>query len=105
MEILLQLSAAMLGGLLMTRLAKRLQLPAVTAYLVAGVLLGPFCLGRIGLVFSTPETVESLDLISQVALGFIAFTIGNEFRLEQLRHMGRQVFCRPSSLRFSWTSA
>ena len=91
MEILLQLSAAMLGGLLMTRLAKRLQLPAVTAYLVAGVLLGPFCLGRIGLVFSTPETVESLDLISQLALGFIAFTIGNEFRLEQLRHMGRQA--------------
>ncbi len=91
MLILMQLSAAMFGGLLMTRLAKKLKLPAVTAYLVMGVLLGPFCLGRLGVVFRTPEEVEGLDLISQVALGFIAFTIGNEFRLEQLKHMGRQA--------------
>ena len=91
MLILMQLSAAMFGGLLMTRLAKMLKLPAVTAYLVMGVLLGPFCLGRLGIVFRTPQEVEGLDLISQVALGFIAFTIGNEFRLEQLKHMGRQA--------------
>lgn len=91
MYVLMQLSAAMLGGLLMTRLAKKLQLPAVTAYLVAGVLLGPFCLGKLGLVFRSPAEVESLNLISQMALGFIAFTIGNEFRLEQLKHMGRQA--------------
>ena len=91
MLVLMQLSAAMFGGLLMTRLAKKLKLPAVTAYLVMGVLLGPFCLGRLGVVFRTPEEVAGLDLISQVALGFIAFTIGNEFRLEQLKHMGRQA--------------
>ena len=91
MLVLMQLSAAMFGGLLMTRLAKVLKLPAVTAYLVMGVLLGPFCLGRLGVVFRTPEEVAGLDLISQVALGFIAFTIGNEFRLEQLKHMGRQA--------------
>ena len=91
MQTLMQLSAAMFGGLLMTRLAKKLQLPAVTAYLVVGVLLGPFCLGALGIGFRTPEQVESLDLISQMALGFIAFTIGNEFRLEQLKHMGRQA--------------
>ncbi len=91
MLVLMQLSAAMFGGLLMTRLAKQLKLPAVTAYLVMGVLLGPFCLGRLGVVFRTPEEVAGLDLISQVALGFIAFTIGNEFRLEQLKHMGRQA--------------
>ncbi len=91
MRILMQLSAAMFGGLLMTRLAKQLKLPAVTAYLVMGVLLGPFCFGSLGIVFRSPEEVEGMDLISQTALGFIAFTIGNEFRLEQLRHMGRQA--------------
>ena len=91
MQILIQLFAALFGGLLMTRLAKKLQLPAVTAYLVTGVLLGPFCLGALGIGFRTLEEVGSMDLISQMALGFIAFTIGNEFRLEQLKHMGRQA--------------
>ncbi len=94
MEVLISLSFALVGGLLMSRLAKKLNLPAVTAYLVAGLLLGPYCIGRLGLLgigFHTPEAVADLDVISQVALGFIAFTIGNEFRLEQLKHMGRQA--------------
>ena len=94
MIILIEMSLALLAGLLMSRLAKVLKLPAVTAYLVAGVLLGPFCVGALhieGLGFVSLEAVEGLDLISQVALGFIAFTIGNEFRLEQLKHMGRQA--------------
>ena len=94
MEILIRLSAALIGGLLMSRLAKRLSLPAVTAYLVAGLLLGPFCIGALdlgGIGFASMEAVEELDLISQVALGFIAFTIGNEFRVSQLRTMGRQA--------------
>ena len=94
MEVLISLSFALVGGLLMSRLAKKLNLPAVTAYLVAGLLLGPYCIGRLNLLgigFNTPEEVAGLDVISQVALGFIAFTIGNEFRLEQLRHMGRQA--------------
>ena len=94
MEILISLSIALVGGLLMSRLAKKLNLPAVTAYLVAGLLLGPYCIGRLGLTgvgFNTPQAVADLDIISQTALGFIAFTIGNEFRLEQLKHMGRQA--------------
>jgi len=94
MEILITLSAALIGGLLMSRAAKRLKLPAVTAYLVAGLLLGPFCIGALGLGdigFSSMEEVESLNIISQVALGFIAFTIGNEFRVSQLKTMGRQA--------------
>ena len=94
MQILIQLSFSLVGGLLMSRLAKKLNLPAVTAYLVAGLLLGPYCLGALQLAplgFSTAEAVANLDIISQVALGFIAFTIGNEFRLEQLRSMGRQA--------------
>ena len=94
MEILIQLSLSLVGGLLLSRLAKKLNLPAVTAYLIAGLLLGPYCIGALQLFslgFSSAAEVESLNMISQVALGFIAFTIGNEFRLEQLRHMGRQA--------------
>ncbi len=94
MQVLLEPTVALLGGLLMSRVVKPMRLPAVTAYLVAGVLLGPYCLGLAGvpgLGFNTAAQVEALDLISQLALGFIAFTIGNEFRLEQLKHMGRQA--------------
>lgn len=94
MEVLIQLSVSLIGGLLMSRLAKKLRLPAVTAYLVAGLLLGPYCIGALhipGLGFNTQEEVSALDVISNVALGFIAFTIGNEFRLEQLKHMGKQA--------------
>ena len=94
MEILIGLSAALIGGLLLSRLAKRLALPAVTAYLVTGLLLGPFCIGALGLSglgFASMEAVERLNILSQVALGFIAFTIGNEFRVSQLKTMGRQA--------------
>ena len=94
MEILISLSAALIGGLLLSRVAKRMKLPAVTAYLVAGLLLGPFCLGALnvnGLGFASMEAVERLNILSQVALGFIAFTIGNEFRVSQLKTMGRQA--------------
>jgi Kef-type K+ transport system membrane component KefB len=94
MLVLLQLSVSLVGGLLMSRLAKKLNLPAVTAYLVAGLLLGPYCIGSLGLTglgFNTAEEVSALDILSQVALGFIAFTIGNEFRLEQLKSMGKQA--------------
>ncbi len=88
---LIMLAAAMIGGLLMSRLTKLVNLPAVTAYLVAGLLLGPFLIGAInipGLGFNSPEQVEGLAIVTQTALGFIAFTIGNEFRLTQLRNTG-----------------
>ena len=92
--LFISLSIAMIGGLMMSRVAKKLNLPAVTAYLVAGLLLGPYCIGRLnvqGLGVNTLEQVESLSLISQAAMGFIAFTIGNEFRLSQLKSMGKQA--------------
>lgn len=95
MSTLLSVSIALLGGLLMTRAFKPLKLPSVTAYLIAGVLIGPYCIGRLGIAglgFATGEAVQALSLISEVALGFIAFSIGNEFRLEDLRHTGKQAF-------------
>jgi Kef-type K+ transport system membrane component KefB len=76
---------------MLSRVAKIFQLPAVTAYLITGVLLGPFLLGRIGvggLGFTSLENVESFGIISDVALGFIAFSIGNEFRVAQLKKIG-----------------
>ena len=94
MEILFCLSVALFAGLLLSRLAKLLQLPAVTAYLVAGVLIGPFLLGAFGvegLGFVSLENVEEYSIISDVALGFIAFSIGNEFRLKELKHIGKQA--------------
>ncbi len=98
MEILFILAIALFAGLLLSRLAKLLQLPAVTAYLVAGVLIGPFCLGALGnllnvswLGFISLEKVEEFSIISDVALGFIAFSIGNEFRLSELKQIGKQA--------------
>jgi len=95
MNILLSVSIALLAGLLMTRAFKPLKLPAVTAYLIAGVLIGPYCLGALhidGLGFGSMEEVETLGVLSQVALGFIAFSIGSEFRLEELKKIGKQAF-------------
>ena len=94
MTTLLALSIAMIAGMMMTRVVKPLKLPAVTAYLVAGVLVGPYCLGLLkiqGLGFVSHANVEQFSIISDVALGFIAFAIGNEFRLSQLRETGRQA--------------
>ena len=95
-QILIGLSLALIAGLLMSRLAKAVNLPAVTSYLVAGLLLGPFFLGKLGLSglgfgFGTLEQVEGYGIITQVALGFIAFVIGNEFRLSALKTMGQQA--------------
>ncbi len=94
MTVLLSLAIALFAGLMMTRLCKPLGLPAVTGYLVAGILIGPYCLGLLGiegLGFVSFENVESFHILSEAALGFIAFTIGNEFRLSSLKQIGKQA--------------
>ena len=91
---LICLAIAVIAGLMMSRLTKLLNLPAVTAYLIAGLLLGPFVVGRIGLDglgFTSLEQVEGFSVLTQTALGFIAFTIGNEFRLSQLKTFGSKA--------------
>ena len=104
-QVILTLSVALLSGLLLSRLAKLLKLPAVTAYLIAGILIGPFLLGRVfipelGYLGFNPAvedaaekliSVESYGIISDIALGFIAFSIGNEFRISQLKKIGKQA--------------
>ena len=94
MTTLLAVSIATLAGLLMTRVLKPLKLPAVTAYLIAGILIDPYLLGALhieGLGFTSSEAISKLSLVSEVALAFIAFSIGYEFRLEDLKHTGRQA--------------
>lgn len=98
MDILLSISIALFAGLMMTRVIKPFGLPAVTGYLIAGILIGPYCLGQLGnllgitgLGFTSMEYVERFGVISDVALGFIAFSIGNEFRLSSLKKTGRQA--------------
>ena len=94
MEYLLSIGVAMFAGLFLTRLTKRFSLPDVTSYLVAGLLIGPLGLGALGVPgfgFSSFDAVEKMGLICDVALGFIAFSIGNEFRLSSLKTIGRQA--------------
>lgn len=92
---LLLITWALFAGLLMTRITNYFRLPDVTAYLVVGVIIGPSILGRLGIEgigFINFEEVESLAIISDVALGFIAFAIGNEFKLEEVKKIGKQAF-------------
>ena len=96
-QILVSLSIALLAGLLLSRLAKAMKLPAVTAYLVAGILVGPFLLGGIGgtvgdsTIYFGFNDPDAFKIISEVALGFIAFSIGNEFRLSDLKKNGKKA--------------
>ena len=95
MSTLLSVSIALLAGLLMTRAFKPFKLPSVTAYLIAGVLIGPYCMGQLGIAglgFESSAAVHALSLVSEVALGFIAFSIGSEFVLDDIKKTGKQAF-------------
>ena len=86
MTILFSIAIAMIAGLLLTRLAKLVKLPNVTGYLVAGLLVGPYCFKLI-----PADALSALDLITVVALGFIAFSIGSEFKLSHIKAIGGSV--------------
>lgn len=83
MNTLVILALAMVGGLAMSRVVKKLNMPNVTGYLVAGLLIGPCVLHLI-----PRESLDSLTLVTDVALGFIAFSIGGEFKLSFLKRVG-----------------
>lgn len=92
--ILISLSLALIFDLVMSRAAKLFNLPAVTSYLIGGLLLGPYAIGAFGIPgigFNSLEDLNALAIVTQVALGFIAFLIGNEFRVKDLKVMGRQA--------------
>ena len=88
MSTLLSISIALLAGLLMTRVFKPLRLPSVTAYLIAGILIGPYCIGKLsidGIGFSSMDSVFNLSLVSEVAL-----VEDNETKVEISRHEGKK---------------
>ncbi len=96
MNYFLWIAVALFAGLMFTRVFKKLgfNFPDVTAFLIAGLLIGPYGLGRLnipGLGFHSYEDVQSVSLINNAALGFIAFSIGSEFRLSELRRTGKQA--------------
>ncbi len=70
-------------GMAMGRLVKRIKLPNVTGYLIAGLILGPSVLGLLSEGF-----LDKISIISDCALGFIAFSIGNEFKLSYFKRVG-----------------
>lgn len=77
----------MIIALLMTRVMKKISLPNVTGYLIAGLITGPYCLK-----LYNSENLDTLGIITNVALGFIAFSIGGEFKLSSLKQLGAKIF-------------
>ena len=86
MNMLLSMAAAIALGLLLTRIAKKINLPNVTAYLVAGLAVGPYCLNLFD-----QDALAGAAQITSVALGFIAFSIGGEFKWESLKRVGTKA--------------
>ena len=84
MNILLIVAIAMAAGLLFSRGAHLVKLPNVTAFLVAGLVIGPCVAGII-----SKEQAASMGVISEAALGFIAYSIGGEFKLSYLKEIGK----------------
>ncbi len=83
LNTLLDLAIMIFAGMFFGRMAKHIRLPNVTGYLVAGLLIGPSVFGLL-----SPEFLTSVALISKVALGFIAFSIGNEFKITYFKRVG-----------------
>lgn len=84
MNTLLYLSLIIFCGLFLGRIVKFIKLPNVTGYLIAGLLIGPYVLKLLPL-----DVVSDFDLISEIALAFIAFSIGSEFKLSYLKKVGK----------------
>ncbi|MEN6338632.1 MAG: cation:proton antiporter [Clostridiaceae bacterium] len=86
MSTIFYIAVAMIAGLLLTRVAKLVKLPNVTGYLVAGLLIGPYCFKLI-----SSDMLETLDILTTAALGFIAFSIGSEFKLAHIKAIGGKI--------------
>ncbi len=85
-QAILSISIILLAGFLMTRITKKFRLPNVTAYIVAGILIGPFCLNLI-----PAPIIKSTDFLPDIALAFIAFGTGEFFRFDSLKKNGAKV--------------
>ncbi len=97
MSLLLSTAFSLFAGLIMTRafkytIGKRgIMLPDVTAFLIAGIIVGPYVLGNLGIGFTSQNELSAVSILSSIALGFIAFDIGSEFRAASLKEMGKSA--------------
>lgn len=89
MNTLIVIAVALILGLLSTRLMKLIGLPNVTGYLIVGLIIGPYALG--GFIPGAEEVFDGLGIISTVALGFIGFSIGVEFKLSHIKEIGKSA--------------
>lgn len=85
-SIIISVAFMLLFGFAMTRITKLLKLPNVTAYILAGILIGPYCLGLI-----PQRIIDGMDFLSDIALAFIAFSTGEFFRFSTLKKSGAKV--------------
>ncbi len=94
MNVLLCIALALVVGLLSSRLMKLLRLPNVTGYLISGIIFGPYVLGRfLGWSLNDPNSLNAttMSILSNIALGFIAFSIGSSFKFSALKKVGKSV--------------
>ena len=84
--IILSIAIMLASGFLLTRITKRLHLPNVTGYIIAGVIIGPWCLNLV-----PSEYINQMDFVTDLALAFIAFGVGKYFRLSSLKANGKNM--------------
>ena len=84
--VIISVALMLFSGFLMTRITKLLRLPNVTAYIVAGILIGPYCLNLV-----PQRIIDGTDFLSDIALAFIAFSTGEFFKLSVLKKSGMRV--------------
>ena len=84
--VIISVALMLFSGFLLTRITKRLRLPNVTAYILAGILIGPYCLDLV-----PQRIIDGTDFLSDIALAFIAFSTGEFFKLSVLKRNGMKV--------------
>ena len=85
-DVIIPVALMLFSGFALTRVTKKLRLPNVTAYIVAGILIGPYCLNLV-----STDIIEGTDFIADIALAFIAFSTGEFFKLSTLKKNGIKV--------------
>ena len=84
--VIISVALMLFSGFFLTRITKLLRLPNVTAYIVAGILIGPYCLNLV-----PQRIIDGTDFLSDIALAFIAFSTGEFFKLDVLKRNGMKV--------------
>lgn len=82
-QVIISVAVMLIAGYVMSRLTKKLRLPNVTGYIIAGILIGPYCINII-----PAKVVEGMSFLADIALAFIAFSTGEFFKMSTLKKNG-----------------